>query len=151
MESAKLRGLVVAPRGKAQRVQGNRNKDRIVAQKVGPGPRHPRTGRARDVRPVAMFQAEDQFAPDIGITHHGAPGLPRARDGVAFLADQPLAPGGLPRQRLAAEVAGGAEDEGRFGPAGPQSEKSSSTRAPQFRHSGGNTACRSVCILMSGP
>jgi hypothetical protein len=116
MESAKLRGLVVTPR-QDEGVQRHRNEDRIIAQKVSPRPRHPRPRGARDVGPVAVFQAKDQLSAHIRITHHGAPGLPRARDGVAFLADQALVPGVLARQRLAAEIAGGAENEGRFGPA----------------------------------
>jgi hypothetical protein len=60
-------------------------------------------------------------------------------------------PGGLARHALPQRSQAAPKMNGVSDQHAPHNEKSSSTRAPQFRHSGGNTACSSVCNLMFGP
>ena len=118
-----LRRLVVAPGRKAQRMQGDRDEDGIVPAADRSHPPVPSTAprRARSRPGRRVLRAKHQLSTDIRVAHDArGPGLPT---GAAM-------GGGIPRrsaarhrrsgtrQRHAAEIAGGAEDEGRGRPAG---------------------------------
>jgi hypothetical protein len=138
----KLRGLVVAPGCKAQRVQREPGQEsgRRAADPPRPAP-------STDRRPARCPPGRHVSGRGRVFARHPRNPSPRARPPMGgrwcgiprrSAARRPaFCPGSaLPQRSQAAPKMNGVSDQ-----QAPQSEKSSSTRAPQFRHSGGNTAC----------